>query len=81
MGVAGRLMLGPDGNQTNVDLPLNFTVERDDTQLFSQTYDIPVTITPPAQASEFVKVVPNVSIPYIGGENLVIWVGFDSGRG
>lgn len=81
MGVAGRLMLGPSGNQTNVDLPLNFTVERDDTALFSQTYQIPVNIAPPAQASEFVKVVPNVSIPYIGGENLVIWVGFDSGRG
>ncbi|MEO6396707.1 MAG: hypothetical protein ABIO40_12450 [Devosia sp.] len=81
MGVAGRLMLGPSGNQTNVELPLNFTVQRDGTSLFSETYEIPVAITPPSQASEFVKVVPNVSIPYIGGEDLVIWVGFDSGKG
>ena len=30
MGVVGRLMLGPAGNQTSVDLPLRFAVERDD---------------------------------------------------
>lgn len=81
MGAAGRLLLGPAGNQTNVELPLRFTVERDGASLFSELYEIPVGITPPAQASEFVKVVPNVQIPYIGGENLVIWVGFDSGKG
>jgi hypothetical protein len=81
MGAAGRLMLGPAGNQTNVELPLRFTVERDGTALFSERYAIPVALTPPNQASDFVKVVPNVQIPYIGGENLVIWVGFDSGKG
>lgn len=81
MGAAGRLLLGPAGNQTNVELPLRFTVERDGTALFSELYEIPVGITPPAQSSEFVKVVPNVQIPYIGGEDLVIWVGFDSGKG
>ena len=30
MGVVGRLMLGPAGNQTSVDLPLRFAVERGD---------------------------------------------------
>jgi hypothetical protein len=78
MGVVGRLLLGPAGNQTNVDLPLRFAVERDDVAVFSERYEIPVTITPPNQAEEFVKVVENVAIPYLGGERITIWVGFDT---
>lgn len=77
MGVVGRLLLGPSGNQTNVTIPLRFAVERDDVAVFSEKYDIPVTITPPNQSGEFVKVVENVAIPYVGGEQIVIWVGFD----
>jgi len=78
MGVVGRLMLGPAGNQTSVNLPLRFAVERDDVAVYSERYDIPVAITPPNQSEEFVKVVENVGIPYLGGERIVIWVGFDS---
>ena len=78
MGVVGRLLLGPAGNQTNVNLPLRFAVERDEVAIFSERYDIPVQITPPNQSGEFVKVVENVGIPYLGGEKIVIWVGFDS---
>ena len=77
MGVIGRLMLGPKGSEKSVTLPVRFEVERDNVAMFSEKYDIPVSITPPAQAAEFVKVVENVNIPYIGGENIVIWVGFD----
>ena len=78
MGVVGRLMLGPSGNQQQVDLPLRFAVERDEVAVFSERYQIPVSITPPNQAAEFVKVVENVAIPYLGGEQITIWVGFDS---
>ena len=78
MGVVGRILLGPAGNQSNVSLPLRFAVERDEVAVFSERYDIPVTITPPNQSEEFVKVVENVAIPYLGGETIVIWVGFDS---
>jgi hypothetical protein len=78
MGMVGRLLLGPAGNQTNVNVPIRFTVERDSVPLFSERYDIPVTITPPNQSEEFVKVVENVAIPYTGGEQIVIWVGFDT---
>jgi hypothetical protein len=35
-------------------------------------------VTPPAQTTEFVKVVENVTIPYLGGESITIWVGFDT---
>jgi hypothetical protein len=79
MGVVGRLMLGPAGNQQSVDLPLRFVVEREAAPLFSELYQIPVAVTPPAQAADFVKVVENVQIPYVAGDNITIWVGFDSG--
>ncbi len=77
MGVVGRALLGPVGKQGQFTLPLRFAVERDEIAVFSQKYDIPVNITPPNQTEEFVKVVENVAIPYLGGENIVIWVGFD----
>ncbi|MBK8085853.1 MAG: hypothetical protein IPK28_19625 [Devosia sp.] len=78
MGVVGRLLLGPSGNQTDVTIPIRFAVERDNVAMFSEKYDIPIVVTPPAQSSEFVKVVENVAIPYTGGEQIIIWVGFDS---
>lgn len=78
MGMAGRVLLGPSGTQSKVDIPVRFSVERDDVPLYSEKYDVPVSITPPAQSAEFVKVVENVAIPYTGGEKIVIWVGFDS---
>jgi hypothetical protein len=78
MGVVGRLLLGPSGNVNNVTVPLRFAIERDSVALFSEKYDIPVTVTPPNQSEEFVKVVENVDIPYLGGEQITIWVGFDS---
>ncbi len=80
MGAAGRLLLGPDGNQTQVTVPLNFTIERNSSPLYAQTYDIPVTIAPPAQSSDFVKVIQNVAIPYVAGDDIVIYVGFDTGK-
>lgn len=77
MGAVGRLLLGPSGNVSSVSVPLRFVIERDGVALFSEKYDIPVSITPPNQSEEFVKVVENVEIPYVGGEQITIWVGFD----
>jgi hypothetical protein len=81
MGVVGRVLLGPAGKETSVKVPLRFSVTRNGTSVFSDKYTVPVSITPPAQSGEFVKVVDNVAIPYIGGEDITIWVGFDNGRG
>jgi hypothetical protein len=78
MGMVGRLLLGPAGNQTNVNIPVRFSVERDGVAMFSEKYEIPVTITPPNQSEEFVKVVENIAVPYTGGEQIVFYVGFDS---
>lgn len=81
MGVVGRVLLGPAGTQTNVTVPLRFAVQRDDLAVFSQKYDIPVALKNGAQTQDFVKIVDNVAIPYVGGENIVIWVGFDTSKG
>ncbi|WP_424981928.1 hypothetical protein [Maritalea sp. S77] len=77
MGVVGRLLAGPQAGSGAVDVPLRFAVERDEMAVFSEKYNIPITITPPNQGEEFVKVVENVAIPYVGGEQITIWVGFD----
>jgi len=77
IGVVGRMLLGPNSTQKSLNLPLRFAVERNDIAVFSQIYDIPVAINPPDRSQEFVKVVENVAIPYLGGEDIVIWVGFD----
>jgi hypothetical protein len=81
MGVVGRVLLGPAGKETSVTVPLRFAVERNGTAVFSEKYNIPVAISAADQSADFVKVVDNVAIPYIGGEDIVIWVGFDTGKG
>lgn len=78
MGVSGRVLLGPAGSQKSVNAPIRFAVERDGQAVFSEKYTIPVAINPPAQSAEFVKVVENVAVPYLGGESITIWVGFDT---
>jgi hypothetical protein len=78
MGVTGRVLLGPAGTQTTVNAPIRFAVERDGQAIFSEKYTLAVAVTPPAQTTEFVKVVENVTIPYLGGESITIWVGFDT---
>ena len=77
MGVVGRVLLGPKGNEQSVNVPVRFAVERDGMAVFSEKYVLPVSLAPPAQTAEFVKVLENVAIPYVGGETIVIWVGFD----
>jgi hypothetical protein len=78
MGVVGRVLLGPQGNQSSVNAPIRFAVERDGQAVFSEKYTLPVAITPPARSAEFVKVIENVAIPYLGGDDITIWVGFDT---
>ncbi|QYO77567.1 hypothetical protein [Devosia salina] len=78
MGVTGRVLLGPAGSQSSVNAPIRFAVERDGQAIFSEKYTLAVPIVPPSQTAEFVKVVENVTIPYLGGETITIWVGFDT---
>jgi hypothetical protein len=76
MGATGRVLLGPAGSQSSVNAPVRFAVEREGTAVFSQKYDIPVAIT--GQSGRFVKVIENVTVPYLNGDEITIWVGFDT---
>jgi len=75
MGVSGRVLLGPKGTESSIDVPIRFAVERDEVAVYTERYVLPVPIS--GQSGDFVKVVENVTIPYIGGETIIIWVGFD----
>lgn len=78
MGVVGRLLLGPQGTSGSYQVPVRFAVERDGVAVFSELYTLPVSIQGSEQSGEFVKVVENVAIPYLGNEDITIWVGFDN---
>ena len=78
MGMVGRLLLGPAGEAKQYTVPVRFAVERDDLVVYSEKFDLPVTVKPGEQSQEFYKVVDSVQIPFVGGENTVIWVGFDA---
>jgi hypothetical protein len=78
MGVVGRFLLGPAGSQSAAELPVRFAVEQGDATLFSEVYRVPVSLSAGSQSTDFVKVVENVAIPYVVGDEIVIWVGFDS---
>ncbi|HUV32028.1 MAG TPA: hypothetical protein VMW31_00530 [Devosiaceae bacterium] len=77
MGVVGRVLAGPQGLSGTANVPVRFAVVRDELTVFSQKYDLPISVTPPSQSEEFIKVVENVAIPYLGGENIILWIGFD----
>ncbi|MEO5804917.1 hypothetical protein [Devosia sp.] len=77
MGAAGHAVLGPAGNQASVTLPLRFAVERDGQAVYSEKFSLPVAFAG-AGAQEFTKVVNGVAIPYLGGDEITIWVGFDT---
>lgn len=77
MGAVGRIILGPSGSQGTINAPLRFAVERDGLAVYSQRFNIPVAASL-STANEFSHTVENVAIPYVGGESITIWVGFDS---
>lgn len=77
MGMVGRVLLGPKGTEKTVNVPVRFAVERDGVAVYSQKFDMPVAIDPATQTADFSKVIENVGIPYVGGEDITIWVGFD----
>lgn len=77
MGAVGRVILGPAGSASNVNVPLRFAVERDGLAVYSQKFDIPVSVQL-SSSNEFSHTVEGVAVPYVGGESITIWVGFDS---
>lgn len=78
MGAVGRVLLGPAGKQTSITVPLRFAVERQGQAVYSEKFNIPIAIAPPAESQDFVKVVNGVQVPYLQGDDITIWVGFDT---
>lgn len=77
MGVVGRVIVGPSGSDGTVAVPLRFAIQRDGLAVFSERYDISVNASS-ASANEFSYTVEDVAIPYVGGETITIFVGFDN---
>lgn len=78
MGAVGRVLLGPSGKQTSVTVPVRFAVERNGQAVYSEKFSIDVALSAASQSQEFVKVVQGVAIPYLAGDDITIWVGFDT---
>lgn len=77
MGASGRVMLGPQGQEGTVNVPLRFAVERDGIAVFTQRYNLSVSATN-STINEFAHTVENIAVPYVGGDDITFWVGFDS---
>ena len=78
MGAVGRVLLGPAGTQNAVTVPLRIAVERDGQAVYSEKFNIAVALGAAEQSKQFVKVVEGVAVPYLGGDDITIWVGFDT---
>jgi hypothetical protein len=82
VGVAGRVVAGPKGAPGNLTLPLRIAVVKQfQAPLFSELYQVPVTLNSPELASDYSYVVDQISVP-VGPQDrdLIVYVGFDEGK-
>lgn len=77
MDAAGRIIPGPFGSGTATTVPVRFSVHRDGLIVFSERYDVPVQAGT-SSTRQFSYSVDNVAIPFVGGETITLWVGFDN---
>jgi hypothetical protein len=77
MGVVGRVLLGPPATRPRRSAaPLRRRARRHGGVL-REVQDARSSSPAARSTGDFVKVVENVEIPYLGGESITIWVGFD----
>lgn len=79
VGVAGRLLAGPNGATGATSLPVRVVLVRNgDEVLYSKLYPVSVTIAPGTAAADWDLVAPDVIVPGDKASgNMVIYVGFD----
>ncbi len=79
VGVAGRLLAGPNGATGAATLPIRVVLVRDgDEVLYSKLYPLNVTIAPGSAAADWDLVAPDVVVTGDKSQgNFVIYVGFD----
>lgn len=81
VGVAGRVVPGPQGSAGQSTLPIRIAVVQGTTVLYSQLHQYPVNVQDTAGATQFVFNDPAVTIPRPEGTNIVVFAGFDEGPG
>ncbi len=79
VGVEGRVIGGPKVRPGQVTVPVRIAVVRNgDNVLFSQLYNVPVTLAAPDFSTPFAYVEETIAVPIPGaGDRLRIYVGFD----
>ena len=79
VGVAGRLLAGPNGATGTTNLPVRVVLVRNgDEVLYSKLYPVSVSIPQGAAAADWDVVAPDVTVPGDKSQgNMVIYVGFD----
>lgn len=77
VGVAGRVLAGPKGQNGKVVLPLRIVVRQNDDVLYTKLHKVPVTVTPPDRSALFAKVDEAIAIGTPQERNVRVLVGFD----
>ncbi|WP_133121833.1 hypothetical protein [Pleomorphomonas carboxyditropha] len=82
VGVAGRLLAGPNGATGAATLPVRVVLVRNgDEVLYSKLYPLDVTIAPGSAAADWDLVAPDVVVAGDKSQgNFVIYVGFDESK-
>lgn len=82
VGVGGRVVAGPKGGAGSVTLPLRIVVtQRSTGVIYSELFNLPVSISPPALSADFSHVVPQIPITATSQQkDFIIYVGFDDGK-
>ena len=77
--VQGRVVSGPAGGATSVNLPIRVAATDGENTLFSELTQYPVTIQQGAGASQFIFTKANIALPGGAGSFAKVYVGFDEG--
>lgn len=82
VGIAGRLTAGPKGGAGSATLPLRVAVikQHGGNVLYSEVFNVAVTIVPPRYSADFTHVVEQVTVQLTPADrDLIVYVGFDAG--
>ena len=77
---AARVIPGPAGAPSQVNMAVRVTVRRGDETLYSQVLNIPVAVDPSRGATQFLIRDPNIVIPVPSRRDVLVQVGFEHVR-
>lgn len=80
IGVAGRLISGPEGKPGTFEMPLRIAIKSGEEMVFNKLYRIDATIAPGTANGNFSFVDNEVWIPAPTSRSLRVRVGFDEGK-